>query len=105
MRSKIIAPTRDSARMRAEGERAVIFDRKTWENRGQGKFLRGYRICVRQYNQGRDANFYLEAWGDSIHGKPAPSIGRTISGRGAEARNRAISEALALSLTGLYTEQ
>jgi len=82
----------------------MTFDRKAWDNRGQGKFLRGHRICVRQYNQGRNANFYLEAWGDSLHGKPAPSVGRTIPGKGQEARTRAISEALALSLTGLYAE-
>ncbi len=82
----------------------MTFARKTWENQGQGKLLRGYRICVRQYNQGRNANFYLEAWGDSLHGKPAPSVGRTIPGKGPEARDRAITEALALSLTGLYTE-
>ena len=80
------------------------FDRQTWDNRGQGKFLKGYRICVRQYNQGRNANFYLEAWGDSLHGKPAPSVGRTISGKGPQARDRALSEALMLASTGLYTE-
>lgn len=82
----------------------MIFDRKVWDNRGQGKFLRGHRICVRQYNQGRNANFYLEAWGDSLHGKSAPSVGRTIPGKGQEARDRAISEALALSATGFYIE-
>ena len=84
--------------------KSVTFDRKIWENRGQGKFLRGHRICIRQYNQGRNANFYLEAWSDSLHGKPAPSVGVTIPGKGPEARDRAISEALILSSTGLYAE-
>ena len=89
-----------------EGEEAkeLTFDKKTWENRGQGKFLRGFRIFVRQYNQGRDANFYLEAWGDSLHGKPAPSVGKTIHGKGPTARDAAISEALKLASSGIYTE-
>ena len=82
----------------------MIFDRKMWENRGQGKYMRGQRICVRQYNQGKDANFYLEAWGDSLHGKPAPSVGRTIPGKGPKARDRAISEAFSLAKTGFYAD-
>ena len=40
---------------------ASRFDPQRWENRGQQKKLRGYRVAVRQYNQGKDANYLLEA--------------------------------------------
>lgn len=87
---------------------ALRFDPKTWENRGQQKKLRGYRIAIRQYNQGKDANYYLEAWGDAyacLKGeKSAPSVGKTILGYGPSARDAAISEALHLAASGLYTE-
>lgn len=96
------APSRVGARVRDRREKELTFDKKTWENRGQGKFLRGFRICVRQYNQGSKANFYLEAWGDSLHGKPAPSVGKTIPGKGPAARDAAISEALKLASSGIY---
>lgn len=83
-----------------------MFNQKEWENRGQGKHLRGFSICVRQYNTGKNANFLLEAWGDSyarLLGKePAPSVTRTIPGKGAEAREEAIRQAKALAETGLY---
>lgn len=36
------------------------FDSKTWENKGQGKQLRGHRIIVRQYNQGKMRTFTLK---------------------------------------------
>lgn len=36
---------------------ASRFDPKRWENRGQQKKLRGYRVAVRQYNQGKDASY------------------------------------------------
>ena len=82
------------------------FDSKTWENQGQGKKLRGHRIIVRQYNQGKDANLYLEAWGDAyarMRGKkPAPAVGKTIPGKGPAARDAAILAALDLAATGLY---
>lgn len=82
------------------------FDPKLWENQGQGKKLIGQRIKVLQYNQGKNANFYLEAWGDSyacLRGEtPAPSVGKTISGKGPDARDTAIKAALALAETGLY---
>lgn len=87
---------------------ASRFDSKRWENRGQQKKLRGYRVAVRQYNQGRDASYYLEAWGDAyacLRGeKSAPSVGKTIPGYGPSARDAAISEALQLAASGLYTE-
>lgn len=87
---------------------ALRFDPKTWENRGQQKKLRGHRIAVRQYNQGRDASYYLEAWGDAyacLSGETAaPSIGKTIPGHGPAARDAAIAEALQLAASGLYTE-
>lgn len=87
---------------------ALRFDPKTWENRGQQKKLRGYRVAVRQYNQGRDASYYLEAWGDTyacLRGeKPAPSVSKTIPGYGPSSRDAAISEALQLAASGLYTE-
>lgn len=83
------------------------FDSALWENKGQAKQLRGYRIIVRQYNQGKDANFYFEAWGDPyarLRGqKPAPSIGKTVPGKGTDARNTAIQWAFDLAGTGLYT--
>lgn len=82
------------------------FDSKIWENKGQAKKLRGHRIIVRQYNQGKNANFYLEAWGDPyafLRGeKSAPSVGKTIRGKGPSARDEAIAQALNLAMTGLY---
>ena len=94
----ITAPKRGAAR----------FDPKHWENRGQQKKLRGHRISVRQYNQGRDASYYLEAWGDAyayLRGdKPAPSIGKAIHGFGPAARDTAIAEALQLAESGQYAE-
>ena len=87
---------------------ALRFDPKTWENRGQQKKLRGYRIAIRQYNQGKDASYYLEAWGDlyaCLRGeKSAPSVGKTIPGYGPSARDAAISDALKLAESGQYTE-
>lgn len=87
---------------------ALRFDSKTWENRGQQKKLRGYRIAIRQYNQGKAANYYLEAWGDPyacLRGaKSAPSVGKTVPGYGPSARDAAISEALQLAASGLYAE-
>ena len=87
---------------------ALRFDPKTWENRGQQKKLRGYRIAIRQYNQGNDASYYLEAWGDPyacLRGeKSAPSVGKTIPGYGPSARDAAISDALKLAQSGQYTE-
>lgn len=84
-----------------------MFNPKEWENRGQEKKLRGYRIIVRQYNTGKNANFYLEAWGDPyarMRGlKPAPSVGRVINGKGPEAREEAIRQAKELAETCLYT--
>ena len=44
---------------------ASRFAPQRWENRGQQKKLRGYRVAVRQYNQGKNANYLLEAWGDA----------------------------------------
>ena len=87
---------------------ALRFDPKTWENRGQQKKLRGHRIAIRQYNQGKDASYYLEAWGDAyacLRGeKSVPSVGKTIPGYGPSARDAAISEALQLAASGLYSE-
>lgn len=87
---------------------ASRFDPKLWENRGHEKKLRGYRVAVWQCNQGRDARYYLEAWGDAyacLRGeKSAPSVGKTIPGYGPSARDVAISEALQLAASGLYTE-
>ena len=84
------------------------FDPKRWENRGQEKLLRGYRISVRQYNQGKDASFYLEAWGnpyDRLRGATvAPYIGKYIPGYGPTARDIAITEAFKFAETGIYTE-
>lgn len=86
---------------------AVRFDHKVWENRGQQKVLRGYQIGIREYNQGKDASYYVEAWGnpyDVLRGKkPAPSVGRTIQGKGQAAKARAIEYAMELSRSGLYT--
>ena len=87
---------------------AYRFDAQRWENRGQQKKLRGYRVAVRQYNQGKDASYFLEAWGDAyacLRGeRPAPSISKTIPGYGPSARDAAISEAFKLAASGLYTE-
>lgn len=87
---------------------ALRFDPKTWDNRGQAKKLRGHRILVRQYNQGKDASYYLEAWGDAyacLRGEEsAPSVGKTIPGYGPPARDAAISAALQLAASGLYAE-
>ena len=87
---------------------ASRFDSKRWENRGQQKKLRGYRVAVRQYNQGKDASYLLEAWGDAyacLRGeRPAPPVSKTIPGYGPAARDAAISGALQLAATGLYTE-
>lgn len=87
---------------------ASRFDSKRWENRGQQKKLRGYRVAVRQYNQGKDASYLLEAWGDAyacLRGeRPAPAVSKTIPGYGPSARDAAISEALQLAASGLYTE-
>ena len=84
------------------------FDPKQWDNRGQQKKLRGYRIAIRQYNQGRDASYYLEAWGDACAGLrgelSAPSVGKTIPGYGPTARDAAITEALQLAESGQYAE-
>lgn len=84
------------------------FDPKVWENRGQQKKLRGQRIAIRQYSQGRDASYYLEAWGDAyacLRGeRPAPAVSKTIPGYGPSARDAAISEALQLAASGLYAE-
>ncbi len=60
---------------------ASRFDSKRWENRGQQKKLRGYRVAVRQYNQGRDASYLLEAWGGmltpaSVGSGPRPQSAR-----------------------------
>lgn len=87
---------------------ALRFDQKAWENRGQLKKLRGHRISVRQYNNGRYASYYLKAWGDPyacIRGEEsAPSVGKLISGYGPSARDAAITEALQLAESGLYAE-
>lgn len=87
---------------------ALRFDPKQWENRGQQKKLRGYRVAVRQYNQGKDAVYLLEAWGDAyacLRGEhPAPAVSKTIPGYGPAARDTAISEALRLAASGLYAE-
>ena len=87
---------------------AARFDVKRWENRGQQKKLRGYRIAVRQYNQGKDASYFLEAWGDAyacLRGeRPAPAVSKTIPGYGPSARDAAIAEALQLAASGLYAE-
>ena len=87
---------------------AARFDVKRWENRGQQKMLRGYRIAVRQYNQGKDASYFLEAWGDAyacLRGeRPAPAVSKTIPGYGPSARDAAIAEALQLAASGLYAE-
>ena len=87
---------------------ASRFDPKLWENRGHEKKLRGYRVAVWQYNQGRDASYYLEAWGDAyacLRGdRPAPPVSKTIPGYGPAARDAAITEALRLAASGLYTE-
>lgn len=87
---------------------ASRFDAQRWENRGQQKKLRGYRVAVRQYNQGKDASYLLEAWGDAyacLRGeRPAPAVSRTIPGYGPSARDAAISEALKLAASGLYAE-
>ena len=62
---------------------ASRFDPKRWENRGQQKKLRGYRVAVRQYNQGKDASYLLEAWGDAyacLRGEhPAPSANKAMA--------------------------
>lgn len=83
-----------------------MFNPKEWENLGQAKKFRGHRIKVFQYNTGKNAKFYLEAWGDPyarMRGlKPAPSVGRVINGRGQEAREEAIRQAKELASTGLY---
>lgn len=83
-----------------------MFNPKEWENRGQAKHLQGFRILVRQYNTGKNANFRLEAYGDAyaeLKGlKPAPSVGRYIPGKGAAAREEAIRQAKELAATGLY---
>ena len=85
-----------------------MFKPSEWENRGQSKKLRGYRIIIRQYNSGKDSNFYLEAWGDSyacLRGeRPAPSVGRTIPGKGSAARCEAIRQAKSLAESGLYND-
>lgn len=87
---------------------ASRFDPKRWENRGQEKKLRGCRIAVRQYNQGKDANYLLEAWGDAyacLRGeRPAPAVSKRIPGYGPSARDAAIAEALQLAASGLYAE-
>lgn len=87
---------------------ALRFEPKAWENRGQQKKLRGYRVAVRQYNQGKDASYLLEAWGDAyacLRGeRPAPAVSKTIPGYGPSARDAAISEALQLAASGLYGE-
>lgn len=87
---------------------ASWFDPKRWENRGQQKKLRGYRVAVRQYNQGKNASYLLEAWGDAyacLRGeRPAPAVSKTIPGYGPSARDAAISEALQLAASGLYAE-
>lgn len=84
------------------------FDSQRWENRGQQKKLRGYRIAVRQYNQGKDASYLLEAWGDAyacLRGeRPAPAISKTIPGYGTAAKDAVIAEALQLAASGLYAE-
>lgn len=96
------------ASMRQPKRGALRFDSKTWENRGQQKKLRGYRIAIRQYSQGKDANYCLEAWGDAyacLKGeKSAPSVRKTIPGYGPSARDAAITEALRIAESGLYTE-
>ena len=88
---------------------ASRFDSKRWENRGQQKKLRGYRVAVRQYNQGRDASYLLEAWGGDAYAclrgeRPAPAVSKTTPGYGPSARDAAISEALQLAASGLYAE-
>lgn len=96
------------ASMRQPKRGALRFDSKTWKNRGQQKKLRGYRIAIRQYSQGKDANYYLEAWGNAyacLKGETsAPFVGKTIPGYGPSARDAAISEALKLAASGLYAE-
>ena len=76
---------------------ASRFDSKRWENRGQQKKLRGYRVAVRQYNQGKAARYLLDAWGDAsacLRGeRPAPAASKTIPGYGPSARHRASTEA------------
>ena len=49
---------------------ASRFDSKRGEKRGPQKKLRGYRVAVRQYNQGRDASYLLEAWGGCLRLPP-----------------------------------
>ena len=87
---------------------AARFDSQRWENRGQQKKLRGYRVAVRQYNQGKDASYLLEAWGDAyacLRGeRPSPAVSKTIPGYGPAARDAAIAEALQLAASGLYAE-
>lgn len=87
---------------------ASRFDSQRWENRGQQKKLLGYRVAVRQYNQGKDASYLLEAWGDAyacLRGeRPAPAVSKTIPGYGPAARDAAIAEALQLAASGLYAE-
>lgn len=78
------------------------FNQREWENLGQSKRLRGYNIKVLQWNSGKNANFYVEAHGDSLHGMSAPSFGKTVPGRGPEARDRAISLAKELANSGMY---
>ena len=87
---------------------ASRFDPKLWENRGQQKKLRGYRIAVRQYNQGKDASYFLEAWGDAyacLRGeRPAPPVSKSVPGYGPAAKDVVIAEALQLAASGLYAE-
>ena len=86
-----------------------MFISKEWENLGQSKRLRGFRIKVLQYNSGKNANFELEAWGDpfaAFDGRTsAPYVRRTIPGKGPEARKEAIRQAKELAATGLYDRE
>ena len=83
-----------------------MFYSKEWENRGQGKHLRGFRIIVRQYNSGKDANFLLEAYRDTYtQGSEVPNICRSIPGKGAAARVEAIRQAKEIAASGLYADE
>lgn len=76
-------------------------------SRAHLRCLKGFNISVRQWNTGDQASYRVEAYGDpfaSLRGKmSAPTVDEDIPGYGLTARDRAISRALELAATGLYS--